>query len=162
VADSEGSSIRTLPLDQKSGEGNSEASTILGTAHLPFARLFTFGDAEGGPREAKLQHCLDVVYHDGRLYVADTYNHKIKVIDLKTNQCKTLVGTGKPGRDDSSANTKASLFEPAGLAYAGGKLYIADTNNHLIRTLDLSKGQLTTLEISGLTPPKSVAQKKSP
>ena len=80
-----------------------------------------------------MQHCLEVVYHDGIVYVADTYNNKIKAIDAKSGFTKTIAGTGKHGNGDDPAEFR----EPAGLAYAAGKLYVADTNNHLIRTIDL-------------------------
>jgi DNA-binding beta-propeller fold protein YncE len=147
VADSEGSSIRAVPL---SGDGN--VSTVLGTADLPVARLFRFGDVDGGPGKGKLQHCLGVAYHDGKVYVADTYNHKIKELDLKTRELKTIAGTGKPGHDDSpqkAGQPAASFFEPAGVSYAAGKLYVADTNNHLIRVIDLASGKVSTLKIGG-------------
>ncbi len=75
-----------------------QVRTIVGTAGLDEARLFTFGDVDGPNGKARLQHCLGVAYHDGRLYVADTYNNKIKVIDLKTGECKSLAGSGKPRR----------------------------------------------------------------
>ena len=97
-------------------------------------------------RTAKLQHCLEVVHAKGKLYVADTYNHKIKVVDAKTGETKTIAGTGKPGSSDEPA----MFHEPAGLAFAKDKLYIADTNNHLMRTLDLATGKVTTLAIAGL------------
>ena len=82
----------------------------------------------------------------GKIYVADTYNHKIKVVDAKTGETKTIAGTGKPGSGDEPAQ----FHEPAGLAHAKGKLYVADTNNHLIRTLDLATGKVATLAIAGL------------
>ncbi len=145
VADSEGSSIRSVPFDPAG-----EAFTIIGTAQLPQGRLFTFGDIDGPPGKARFQHCLDVAYHDGKLYVADTYNYKIKVIDLKTREAKTLAGDGKPGHADNATGTPAEFFEPAGLSYAAGKLYVADTNNHLIRVIDLGTGGVSTLQISGL------------
>ena len=47
----------------------------------PNARLFTFGDVDGPASQAKLQHPLGIVYYEGKLYIADTYNNKIKVID---------------------------------------------------------------------------------
>lgn len=153
VADSEGSSIRAVPFDPSQG-----VRTIIGTADLADARLFTFGDVDGANGKARLQHCLGVTYHDGRLYVADTYNNKIKVIDLKTGECKTLAGTGKPGSNDSASGKPAAFFEPAGLTSAAGKLYVADTNNHRIRVIDLADQaaagpRITTLEITGLAPP---------
>jgi len=60
--------------------------------------LDSFGDIDGEEHSAKLQHPLDVTwnYLDKRIYVADTYNHKIKSIDIATRHCKTLFGDGKP------------------------------------------------------------------
>ncbi len=146
VADSEGSSVRAVPL---TASGN--VATLIGTAALDESkRLFTFGDLDGLPGRAHLQHCMDVAYHDGRVYVADTYNHKIKVIDLKTRECTTLAGSGKPGNADGSLNQPAEFFEPAGICYATGKLFAADTNNHLIRVVDLATGRVSTVEMKGL------------
>jgi len=163
VADSEGSSIRAVPL-----KNDREVRTVVGTADLPGARLFIFGDRDGtgklkldvplasfrgeagqtaGPL---LQHVLGVVYHDGLLYVADTYNNKLKAIEAETGETKTLVGTGEPGKADDPAQ----FDEPAGLSYAAGKLYVADTNNHRIRVVDLEQDHaVSTLEIAGLEPP---------
>ncbi|MBX3412990.1 MAG: redoxin domain-containing protein [Pirellulales bacterium] len=146
VADSEGSSIRAVPFDEKG-----EVRTVVGTSHLPFARLFTFGDVDGKFSEAKLQHALGVVFQPGKLYVADTYNNKIKEVDLATETVATLSGTGQPG----TADEPAEFDEPAGLAYAAGKLYVADTNNHLIRVIDLTTAnKVSTLEIKGLAAPE--------
>lgn len=143
VADSEGSSIREVPFNPRGYVG-----TLVGTSKLSSARLFTFGDIDGTARRAKLQHALGVCYVDGIIYTADTYNNKIKSIDAKTGFVKTIAGTGKPG----TADDPAQFDEPAGLTHAGGKLYIADTNNHLIRVLDLKTNQVSTLTINGLEP----------
>lgn len=145
VADSEGSSIRAVPFDP-----SQSVRTVVGTAHLPYGRLFAFGDRDGKPGEVLLQHCLAVVYHEGRLYVADTYNNKIKVVDAQTGETSTLAGTGEAGRTDDPPR----FYEPAGLALARNTLYVADTNNHLIRTVDLATGKVATLTISGLQPPE--------
>ena len=144
VADSEGSSIRAVPFDS-----TQEVKTVVGTADLPLARLFTSGDADGPKEKAKLQHCLGVAYVDGHIYVADTYNNKIKVVDAKSGNTKTLVGTGEPGKDDEAG----TFDEPAGISHALGVLYVADTNNHLIRKVDLKTKKVTTLTIAGLSPP---------
>ncbi len=158
VADSEGSSVRAVPLD-----ASKEVRTIVGTASLGSARLFTFGDVDGAAENARLQHCLGIVYHDGKLYVADTYNNKIKVIDLKSGQCQTLTGTGKVGRDDSTGEGNAAEFsQPAGLSYAAGKLFVADTNNNLIRLVELpnslgANAHVVTLPIAGLAAPAPAA-----
>jgi len=146
VADSEGSSVRIVPFKK----GTLEVGTVVGSDHLARGqRLFAFGDKDGTRAETKLQHCLDVDYLDGKIYVADTYNNKIKVVNAKTGDTKTLAGTGKPGKSD----TGPEFHEPEGLAHAKGKLYVADTNNHLIRTIDLATGKVSTLTIEGLDPP---------
>jgi DNA-binding beta-propeller fold protein YncE len=148
VADSEGSSIRAVPL-----EPHAEVRTLVGTAQMSVARLFTFGDVDGSATTARFQHPLGLAYHDGRLYVADTYNHKIRVVDTSNGTTRTLSGTGHPGHADQPAE----FFEPAGLTVAANKLFVADTNNHLIRVIDLKTGQASTLAITGLKPPEPPA-----
>ena len=64
----------------------------------------------------------------------------------------TLFGTGKPGQADG---TSPSFYEPGGLTVANGKLYVADTNNHAIRVIDLKTKETKTLRINGLTPPQA-------
>jgi len=136
IADSETSSIRSIDLNEK---GNVE--TIVGLD------LFEFGDVDGKGREIRLQHPLGVLYHDGKLYVADTYNHKIKIIDPKEKTSKTFLGTGNTENKDGIS---PSFYEPSGLAIAGEKLFIADTNNNIIRVADLSSKVVSTLIIKGL------------
>ncbi len=144
VADSEGSSIRAVPFNVEN-----ETRTVVGTADLPQARLFTFGDQDGARHKAQLQHALGIVQHDGTLYVADTYNNKIKAVNAKTGDVTTIAGV-------------ANLFdEPAGISYAAGKLYVADTNNHQIRTIDLRQDyHVETLQLVGLEVPQNSAAKK--
>ena len=139
VADSEVSAIRKVPLD---GQGRVE--TLVGTG------LFDFGDADGVGTKAKLQHALGVTYHDGKVFVADTYNSKLKVIDPATKAVTTILGGTDP-------DTKTPLFdEPAGLSVANGKLYVADTNAHRIRVVDLATKAVTTLTLEGVVaPPQS-------
>jgi len=146
VADSEGSSIRAVPFDPRR-----EVKTVVGTSHLPSARLFTFGDVDGPAPQARLQHCLGVAFWEGRLYVADTYNSKIKVVDPASGATQTLAGTGKPGASDNPPQ----FNEPAGISAAAGKLFVADTNNHSIRVIDLATKAASTLAIAGLQPPKA-------
>jgi thiol-disulfide isomerase/thioredoxin len=148
VADSEGSSIRAVPLAPRG-----LVRTVVGTSQLAANRLFTFGDADGPSGQALFQHPLGVVYDQGRIYVADTYNNKIRAVHPKTGVTTTLAGTGRPGRSDAPAQ----FDEPAGITAAGGKLYVADTNNHLVRMIELKDGRVSTLSLAGLTPPKPPA-----
>jgi hypothetical protein len=98
-----------------------------------------------------------VAFHDGKVYIADTYNSKVKELDLASKTVKTIAG------DNADAKAEEGVFdEPAGLSYAAGKLYVADTNNHRLRTVDLSNGnQVATLDIQGLTPPEPVEKPKA-
>lgn len=145
VADSEGSSIRAVPFDPRQ-----EVRTVIGTSGLSRGRLFTFGDIDGKPGHAKLQHPLGVTFGDHQIFVADTYNDKIRAVDPATGEVSTVAGDGKPGSGDQPAQFR----EPAGLSYAAGMLYVADTNNHVIRTVDLRHDNaVATLTIDGLTPP---------
>ncbi|MFO0925334.1 MAG: thioredoxin-like domain-containing protein [Pirellulales bacterium] len=144
VADSEGSSIRIVPFEEKS-----PVETLLGTSTLADGRLFTFGDEDGGPGQALFQHPLGLAYFQNKIFVADTYNNKIKYIDLSNKRSSTLVGSRKSGSTDDPP----LLDEPSGLTVADGKLFIADTNNHRIRVWDLRTSKLSTLKWKGLTPP---------
>lgn len=137
-ADSETSSIR---IADTSHDGR--VSTIVGQD------LFVFGDVDGSGDEVRLQHPLGVDHHDGIIYVADSYNHKIKQVFPRTRSAATFLGTGEAGYRDG-AGAAALFHEPGGLSVADGKLYIADTNNHLVRVADLTTREVTTLDLTGL------------
>ncbi|HWQ15289.1 MAG TPA: hypothetical protein VNL77_20990, partial [Roseiflexaceae bacterium] len=108
--------------------------------------LFAFGDVDGAGDVARLQHPQAIAYADGALYVADTYNHKIKRFDLATGEVRTLFGGGRGWRDGADP----LFYEPGGLDLAGGVLYVADTNNHAVRAVDLASGQARTLVLKGI------------
>lgn len=145
VADSEGSSIRAVPFDPRA-----KVRTVVGTAEEPFGRLFKFGDVDGPKEKALLQHCIGAAFHDGKIYVCDTYNNKIKVVDAATGAVETLVGTGKPGGSDDAPE----FDEPAGISFADGFLFVADTNNHAIRKIELATKKVSTIQFDGLQSPK--------
>jgi DNA-binding beta-propeller fold protein YncE len=138
VADSEVSAIRAVPL-----AGDGEVSTIVGEG------LFEFGDEDGIGSNVRLQHALAVAAHDGKLYVADTYNSKIKVIDPASRSCRTFLG----GKSDGWL-TRSLFNEPGGLSFAGDTLYVADTNNHRIRVVNIKNQTVATLALQGVEPPK--------
>jgi len=84
--------------------------------------------------------------------IADTYNHKIKMLDPATGKVSTIAGTGAPGHIDGAASL-AQFHEPGGVSIAGDTLFVADTNNHVIRTIDLRSSVVATLTLEGLAPP---------
>ncbi len=126
VADSETSSIRAIDRRTEAVE------TVVGLG------LFEFGDVDGVGDEVRLQHPLGVTAWKGLLYVADTYNHKVKVVDPVTRRVTTLAGSGRPD----------VFFEPGGVAIGLGWLWVADTNHHTVKAVDLSTGAVRALALA--------------
>ena len=133
IADSESSSVRQF--HEKDGVKN-----VCGGSKNPLD-LFSFGDQDGKGTDAKLQHPLGVAFVpanpdlnlDDQLFIADSYNHRLKVVtDLKakTAVCNTCPLEG--------------LSEPGGLCFDGlQSLYIADTNNHVIKKVNVANFEVT-------------------
>jgi DNA-binding beta-propeller fold protein YncE len=142
VADSESNIIRAIDLEQET------VTTLAG------GDLFEFGDVDARGDDVRLQHPLGVAVFGDKVLIADTYNHKLKQLETATRTVKTFLGNGRPGQADGET---ASFYEPGGLSVAGGKLYVADTNNHAVRVVDLQTRRTTTLMIKGLQPPASNA-----
>jgi sugar lactone lactonase YvrE/thiol-disulfide isomerase/thioredoxin len=143
VADSESNIIRAIDI------AAGTVKTLVG------GDLFEFGDVDGTGDDVRLQHPLGVIAFGDKVLIADTYNHKIKELDPKRDKVTSLFGSGKPGQADGAS---ASFYEPGGLTLAHEKLYVADTNNHAIRVVDLKTKQTSTLRITGLTPPMKNVQ----
>jgi DNA-binding beta-propeller fold protein YncE len=137
-----------VPFNEKG-----QAETLVGLT----GTLFDFGDVDGQGRDVRLQHALGVTWADGTLYVADTYNNKIKAINLSDRTCRTIAGNGESANKDADEGAKAAFNEPGGIWAAGGKLYVADTNSHAIRIVETAAPhRVTTLQLQGLEPPKPV------
>ena len=139
VSDAEANIIRAINL-----EPNGHVRTLVG------GDLFDFGDKDGSGDSVRLQHPLGLARWNDKLLIADTYNHRIKLLDPAARTVKAFAGLGKPGQADGAA---PSFYEPGGLSVAKGKLYVADTNNHAIRVVDLNTKETRTLPIKGLQPP---------
>lgn len=124
VADAETSAVRAIQLEQE------KVRTLVGQG------LFEFGDLDGDRDSARLQHPLGVWLAKDRneLWLADTYNGKIKKLDLKSN----IV---------SSIDVRYALDEPGGISGHGDRLFVANTNAHEVLRIDLATGQATPLEI---------------
>lgn len=138
VADSESNIIREISFE------NETVKTLVG------GDLFVFGDKDGIGDAVRLQHPLGIEVYDGKVFIADTYNDKIKLLDPKTRAVTTFTGTGKAGQIDGK---EAAFYEPGGISVAGDKLFVADTNNQAIRVVDLKTRETSTLKIEGLKPP---------
>jgi thiol-disulfide isomerase/thioredoxin len=121
VADPEASAIRAVDLE------TGFVRTLVGKG------LFEFGDRDGEADDALLQHPLGLTHHDSMLYIADTYNGKIKMLDLHRNRVRTVV---------------AGLEEPNDVRFMDGKLWVTDTNRHQLLRIDLSTGEKEAVAIT--------------
>lgn len=145
LVDSEGSAVRRVELGP---EGS--VTTLVGPHDLPQGRsLFTFDDVDGVGDEVRLQHPIGLVYHEGSIYVADSYNHKVKKVDVKERAAHTWIGTGSPG----TSLDPVELNEPAGMTVSGNQLIVADTNNHRLLAVDLVTKETREFVIEGLAAP---------
>jgi len=136
--DPESSAVRRVPIN-----GDGDVATLVGTG------LFDFGDADGPGATALLEHPQGIVFINGTLYVADTYNHKLRTVDPGDLQVVTVAGGSSAGFTDGPQGA-SSLNEPSGLSVAGSIIYIADSNNHVIRLLDPETNHVSTLELTNL------------
>jgi sugar lactone lactonase YvrE len=91
-----------------------------------------------------------VIAADGSIYVADAANHAIRRI--RNGAVETLVGNGVPGFADG-LGPNVRFNTPTGLALSldGQFLYVADTNNHRVRRIDLATNRVSTLAGSGIS-----------
>ncbi len=107
---------------------------------------------DGGPAvSASLNNPTGVAIDaTGNLYIADQYNNKIRVVNI-AGLISTFAGNGTVGNGgDGGPATAAALYYPGGVALDGlGSMYIADTNNHRIRKVNISTGTITTIAGSG-------------
>jgi DNA-binding beta-propeller fold protein YncE len=140
VADSASSAVRQIDLQ------TGEVTTLVGAGRS------VCGDVDGPAGLARLRRPLGVCFwpddpQGPSVLVADTDNHRLKRLDLARREVHTLLGAGAPGGFAGGAGSGARFSAPGGLAVARGKLFVADTNNHRVRVIDLASGEAGTLEI---------------
>jgi sugar lactone lactonase YvrE len=144
VTDSRSQLIRRI--DAASGM----ITTVAGSGALGFA-------GDGGPPLAAgfaMQKRIDnpepggglALDGEGRLYLADTYNHRVRRIDFVSGTITTVAGNGTAGYSgDGGPALAAALNFPRDVEVTGdGRLYIADTDNHRVRLVD-PQGTITTI-----------------
>ncbi|HSU14167.1 thioredoxin-like domain-containing protein [Longimicrobium sp.] len=136
-ADAESSAIRYAVA-------GADVRTIVGTG------LFDFGDQDGTGDDVRLQHAQGLAWWPGerKLLVADTYNHRVKTVDPYTREARAFAGSGEAGLMDGDGEA-ARFWEPGGISVTpdGARAYVADTNNHALRVIDLATRQVRTVEL---------------
>jgi len=120
VVDPEASAVRVIDLKQQ------VVSTLLGQG------LFKFGDVDGPLASAKLQHSMAVLPVAGFVFIADSYNGKIKAIDLARKTISTVA---------------AGFDEPNDILLIGKTLYVTETNKHKIWAINLTTNTKTEVVI---------------
>jgi sugar lactone lactonase YvrE len=112
------------------------------------AESFKDGDAS----TAAFNHPQGLIASDDAIFVADTGNHAIRRIDLKSGVVSTLAGDGKRGTnlpEQAQSGKSTSLASPWDLEKKGGKVYFANAGTHQIGVLDLGNGTVARLAGSG-------------
>ena len=82
----------------------------------------------------------------GNIYIADTMNHRVGMIEAATGRWKNIAGTGEKGfSGDGGQASQATLDQAYSIAVDGTQLFIADLQNQRIRVVDLGTGVITTV-----------------
>lgn len=115
--------------------------TVAGTGSAGFS-------GDGGPAtEAQLSSPSGVAWHDGRIFISDTENSRIRVVDLASGRIVTVAGSGvRAFGGDGGEALAAQLRRPEDVAVTpdGRSLFIADAGNNRIRRVDLASSVITT------------------
>jgi hypothetical protein len=90
----------------------------------------------------------------GNVYLADTYNHLIRMVNVTSNTVHIIAGTGSGSYSgDGGPATAASLYEPIDVSLdAAGNVYIAVKLDHRIRMVNITTGDITTIAGNGVEP----------
>jgi DNA-binding beta-propeller fold protein YncE len=122
TADAESSAIREVDLATPGS-----VRTIVGTG------LFDFGHVDGEGDRARLQHPQGLaVAGDGRVLICDSYNDSLRWLDRRERRLSTWV---------------RGLHEPGGIAFGPSGVYVADTNAHRVRVVDVDSTEIHPLVI---------------
>lgn len=138
IADAESSSIRKMSMVA------GKVSAVVGGENNPM-NLFAYGDVDGEKYRARLQHPLGVAHHptlSSVIFVADTFNNKLKKVNVQAKSIQMIKITGENGAD-------FAFNEPAGLCATpdGSQLIVLNTNSHEIVRVDLSTLVATKLNL---------------
>lgn len=109
--------------------------------------------AEAAAADTRFNGMHDLaVAGDGRIYLADTFHHLIRVFDPAAGRVATLAGTGEPGFAGDGGPVAAAAFDQpycGSLSPDGSRLLIADIRNHRLRVIDLAANTVHTVAGNG-------------
>lgn len=101
------------------------------------------GYVNGQSSEARFNRPRGLAYTDGILFVADSLNNRIRAVQ-PSGRVITISGRSAPG-DKIGAAEEAQYNQPSALLYAYGKLYVSDTLNNSVKTLNVDPKALNPI-----------------
>lgn len=123
-------STEPTSVDAAPNANSAHVSTLAGTDEA--------GDSDGEGDSAGLSRPGHLKWGgDDIIFFVDTANHRVRKLDLETNEVATVAGNTGGNAEGSKENAKFS--RPQGIAVGDDVIFVADTNNHVIRKIDLSK-----------------------
>lgn len=128
-------------------DSSGRAGILAGTGQTGYS-----GDSGAASQATMFDPHGIVITANQQMYVADTRNHTIRKIDLKTGFISTVAGTGKAGfSGDGGPATKAEFDGTFAIDVdpSGRNLYVADLGNRRVRKIDLKSGIVTTIAGNG-------------
>jgi hypothetical protein len=132
VADTGNSTIRKIDI------ASGLVSTLTGSAGVP-------GSTDGTGTAALFDHPVGITMSGTSLFVADTGNSTIRIINISTGAVSTFVGTAGTSGSTDGIRAAALFRAPGGTTTDGTILYITDTGNNTIRKVVISSGVVSTL-----------------
>lgn len=103
------------------------------------------GSADGFGGDARFASPSDIALAGGSLYVVDSGNYDIRRMDLSSRYVTTIAGCAMCFGSDNGVGSMARFFDPGGIVFASGALYVTDTGNSTIRRIDPLTRAVTTI-----------------
>lgn len=132
IVDSGNHTIRSI------NKSTSQLSTLAGSAS-------SSGSNNGVATSATFNNPQGCYATNTYLYIADSGNHTVRQIDLSTLNVSTLAGTAGSSGSANGGSISSQFYSPMSLWLNQDKLIVADYNNQLIRQINLSTNQVSTL-----------------
>jgi DNA-binding beta-propeller fold protein YncE len=147
VTDSGASALRAIDLER------GDVRTIAGGSREP-SDLDHAGDDDGPGHGRRFALPLGISAGDRELFVADAGTHTVKRVDPASGEVTTIAGVGIFGHSDGPGED-ARFFEPSGIAWRDGRLYVADAANQRLRVVDAYSAAVSTLAVKHVPLPRA-------
>jgi hypothetical protein len=132
IADTGNHTIRKIVIS------TGKVTTLAGTADQT-------GSADGAGTMAKFNFPYSIWSDGGNLYISDTNNNTIRKVVIETGHVTTFAGKAGTIGDRDGIGSAAEFWNPKGITGDGKNLYVSDNQNDLVRKIDLSTGNVTTI-----------------